>query len=390
MKTIQHRPDEKLQDVLVSILAGIETVYQINTSLRPDRTLAKTWNREIFAEQSTIADTLDALTQDQINQLREGSQHLFVQHSRTMQHDFKSQWLMIDVDPTGLPASRNAEGSRKGYYAGKKNQYGRQLARIGVPTYHETLASLLYAGNQHQTTMLKPSVTAAQASLSLEHSQRRRTIIRSDAGLGTDANVNWILWRDYEVLMKGFSGRRAAKMASNLDASDWIEDPPRQRWIARAPNPPRFGRRVNTFVLRWQTQRGLRHGTLLSTLSDLDPLATWRLHDGRGAIEIEIKADKQGLHVPKRRKRSLSAQEGLILLTDLAHNILSWFHHWVLEDTLFVDFGTKRMVDELMNIPGRVEIMDGRLHKVALLESHPYAGSMREILTKLLETYENP
>jgi hypothetical protein len=390
MKTIRHTPTEKLQDMLVSILAGNNSVYQINTRLRPDLTLAAAWQRERFAEQSTIADTLNALGPEQISQLRQGSQRLFQQYSQTMRHDFEKQWLMIDIDPTGLLASRRAEGSRKGYFAGKRNRYGRQWARLSVPTYHETLYSLLYPGTQHASTMLKPSITVADEFLGLTKEKRQRTIIRSDASLGTDDNINWLLWLSYQVLMKGFSGSRSASFATRLSEKDWIEDQPRKRWIAWAPDPPRFGRRINVFALRWQGQNGLRHGTLLSTLFPLEPLATWRLHDGRGAMEVEIKADKQGLRAPKRRKKSFAAQEGLILLADLAHNILSWTHHWMLEDSPFADFGTERMVEELMCIPGRVEIMDGKLQKVALLETHPYADSMRLILGELLDFFDTP
>lgn len=48
------------------------------------------------------------------------------------------------------------------------------------------------------------------------------------------------------------------------------------------------------------------------------------------------------------------------------------------------------MVDELMCIPGRVEIMDGKLQKVALLETQPYADSMRLILGQLLDFFDIP
>jgi len=48
----------------------------------------------------------------------------------------------------------------------------------------------------------------------------------------------------------------------------------------------------------------MRFSTLLSTLFELDPLATFRLNNGRGAMEVEIKADKQGLRLPSRRKRA--------------------------------------------------------------------------------------
>jgi hypothetical protein len=390
MKTIRHRPTEKLQDMLVSILAGNETVYQINTRLRPDLTLAAAWNRELFAEQSSVANTLDALGGQQTAQLRVGSQRLFRQHSQTMRHDFEKQWLMVDIDPTGLLASRKAEGSRKGYIAGRRNQYCRQLARLSVPTYRESLYSMLYPGNQQAAPTLKPAITTVQEFLSLTRKQRQRTIIRGDASLGTDGNINWLLWSGYQVLLKGFSGRRAMSFAQRLNEKDWQEDPPRKRWFAWAPVPPRFARRANVFALRWQGKGKMRYGTLVSTLLQLEPLPTWRLHDGRGAMEIEIKADKQGLRVPKRRKKSFRAQEGLVLLTDLAHNILSWMHHWVLKDGPFTDFGTKRIVDELMCIPGRVEFMDGKLHKVALLETHPYADDMRFTLEELLDFFENP
>ena len=61
-----------------------------------------------------------------------------------------------------------------------------------------------------------------------------------------------------------------------------------------------------------------------------------------------------------------------------------------LEDSPFADFGTKRIADELMCIPGRVEFMDGKLHKVALLETHPCADDMRLVLEELLDFFEDP
>ena len=35
-------------------------------------------------------------------------------------HDFAQRWLRLDLDLTGLLASKLAEGSTKGYFAGKK------------------------------------------------------------------------------------------------------------------------------------------------------------------------------------------------------------------------------------------------------------------------------
>src|SRR4051794_10775965 len=59
-KTVEHRPEAKLQDVLVSILAGCRAISTINTRIRPDLALAQAWDRKQFAEQSGVARTLDS------------------------------------------------------------------------------------------------------------------------------------------------------------------------------------------------------------------------------------------------------------------------------------------------------------------------------------------
>jgi hypothetical protein len=119
MKQVEHAPAEKLQDVVVSILTGCRGIAQINTRLRPDVALAQAWGRERFAEQSTIARTLDAMAQLQVNQLRQGVMALFRRESGVFGHDFTKQWLWLDIDLTPLPVSKHAEGATKGKFAKK-------------------------------------------------------------------------------------------------------------------------------------------------------------------------------------------------------------------------------------------------------------------------------
>jgi len=120
MRTRDHAPWEKLQDVLVSVLAGCKSIHQINLKLRPDQALATAWARVTFAEQATVSRTLEAFDGEALAQLRSGSQHLFHLHSQTVQHDFGATWLVMDIDETRLLASKRAEGSRKGFAIGKK------------------------------------------------------------------------------------------------------------------------------------------------------------------------------------------------------------------------------------------------------------------------------
>lgn len=120
MKTIDHTPQQKLQDLLVSILAGCQCLSQIDTKLRPEQALARAWQRKQFASQSTIADTLNAFTAETVDQLRVALTQIYRRHGHALQHDFTTGWLWLDIDLTGLLASRQAEGSEKGYFAGKK------------------------------------------------------------------------------------------------------------------------------------------------------------------------------------------------------------------------------------------------------------------------------
>lgn len=114
LKTVDHAPADKLLDLFVSILAGCRSIHQVNTRLRPDLVLARAWGRKRFAEQSTLARTLDAFTNPHLDQLRQGSERLFRRESRTLKHDFAQEWLWLDIDLTPLPASKHAEASTKG------------------------------------------------------------------------------------------------------------------------------------------------------------------------------------------------------------------------------------------------------------------------------------
>jgi hypothetical protein len=120
LKTVDHAPAAKLLDILVSILAGCRAIVQVNTRLCPDVALARAWGRDCFAEQSTLARTLDRFTDETVAQLRQASEALFRRESRTLHHAFTDDWLWLDIDLTPLPISKHAEGSTKGKIGVKK------------------------------------------------------------------------------------------------------------------------------------------------------------------------------------------------------------------------------------------------------------------------------
>ncbi len=111
----------KLKQVMISILAGCETLSEVNTRLKSELELAKVCEWQRFADQSTLSRTLDALTQKQIDQLRTGSEQTWQEFGQTAQHDWRS-YLWLDFDLSGLPCGPQAQESQKGYFSNKKTQ----------------------------------------------------------------------------------------------------------------------------------------------------------------------------------------------------------------------------------------------------------------------------
>jgi predicted Zn-dependent peptidase len=158
-KTILYRPTDKLVFVVLGIISGSETVSDINQTLRVDKPLLQAFGYPSCADQSIIQDTLSACTEENVLQLETAIEKLFEQHNLSQEYLCEArkqqQVVTIDLDLSGQPASKNAEGSSKGYFSKKRNIYGRQLARVLVPNTQEIVAEALYPGNKHSCTVFK-------------------------------------------------------------------------------------------------------------------------------------------------------------------------------------------------------------------------------------------
>lgn len=375
-------PVNALYDMWIGILAGCEVISQVNTTIRTDPLLAQAWGRDQFHEQSTIARILDACDLLQVSQMREATESIFHWLGYAHRHHFHHRLLRLDIDLTAMPASKRAEGSTKGYFSGRRNAYGRQLVRIGATDYREVIASLLYPGSQTSLASLHPAVLTLERVLYLNEERRRGTLLRIDGGFGDDKNLTWVLSRNYRVSAKGYSGKRAAAHARRVE--HWTECRPGEKWVALSPLQLVFPVSTQTIVVRWlKPKGGFGHSLYITTDLEAPPIQVAETYDARGAGEVEIQTDHMGLLLRRRRKRRFAAQEMLVLLSDLAHNWLAWFHAWVLKDSPFSDFGPKRIVRDLLTIPGEADIVNGELIELRLKASHPYAAAMTEALERL-------
>jgi len=121
MKTRVFSPGDKLIQVLLSILAGCGPLYEFNERLKPELGLAAIWGFETFSDQSGLSRVLDALSLKQIESLQEKTHLIWSRISQIPGHDWRS-FLWLDFDLSGLPCSKRAEASQKGYFSGKKTR----------------------------------------------------------------------------------------------------------------------------------------------------------------------------------------------------------------------------------------------------------------------------
>jgi hypothetical protein len=379
-KTVKHSPTQKLLDALMGILSGCSALYEINCRLRPDLPLQRAFGRDRCADQSTISKTLNSFTEQNVAQLREAIESIQRRHSALFFHDFEREMLILEVDLTGLRASKRAEGSTKGYFSGSRNATGRQLVRVSAPSYGELIFEKLYPGNTASCEVLKETIKEVERILGSDRAARKRTLVRLDGGFGTDHNLNWLIWRGYHFVAKGYGGTRAKKLASSVPEDSWCEGPTEGQKLGVPSVAHRYARKTKTVVRRWLDEKGKLHKDyLVSTLFELAPERIAKLYDGRGGMEVDIKGDKRGLGIEKRRKKSFWAQEALVLLAQLSHNLIVWFKRWFLEGTAAAKLGVERLVRDVMRMPAEVRV-GSRSKKVRLKlpPLHPWAKAVAQ------------
>ena len=414
-KTIRYSPIQKLWSCFVGILAGAAGVADTERVLRADPVLQAAFGCDGCAEQSTLQDTLDACTPETIAGMEVALTELLRQFGHAARHDFASGELLLDIDLTGNPCGAKAACATKGYFAGKKNQRGRQVGRVLATEYNEVIADQLFPGTTTLLKALEPLVLAAEERLALTAEQRAQTIIRLDAGGGSVDAVNWLLERGYLVLCKDYSARRAAKLTESVrvwypDAKEagrevgWVTTPttdylkPVRRLAARyRKRSGQWGREaLITNLPEAAAKRWVRHpkasASTASQSQEHGPdqaelLSLTHFYDQRGGgCETSFQGDKQGLGMTHRNKKEFCAQQMLMLLGALAHNVLVWAKEWLLPAApRLAKYGTKRLVRDVLGILGRVEWGEGqRVGQIRLTAANPLARQLLSAFQQLV------
>lgn len=191
----------------------------------------------------------------------------------------------------------------------------------------------------------------------------------------------------------------------------WVDDPKvagRQvGWVRLAA--PEYVRPVRRVAVRCRKANGQWGVSVLvstldpaevlaltqpQTLLPADPttvlLAYVSFYDQRGGgVETSFKGDYQGLGLTKRNKKRFEAQQMVVLLGSLAHNVVAWVQHWLTPplDTAspLHHYGTLRMVRDVFHVSGFL-ITDATDHiiQIVLNQAAPLASVLVDSFQRLL------
>jgi len=156
-KRIRHDPVDKLLTFFVSLVDGCGYTSDINTTLKPYRTMAQAWTLPEFAGQNVVNATLHALQWEHVRQIEQVFQHLFRHNSLALRQP-PGEPLVVDVDTKGITVSAQSERfewATLGYFPNRQGQKGLQFSAAFVgDNLREVLGGCLAPGYAHITYQL--------------------------------------------------------------------------------------------------------------------------------------------------------------------------------------------------------------------------------------------
>jgi hypothetical protein len=399
-KVIKHTPTDKMKDLFINILAGGRRIVEVNNRVRVDKAMQLAFGRSLCAEQSTISETLNASTGENVLEFSVALKRIYQKHGQGYQHDYEKKCQVLDIDLSALLAGKQAEGATKGYFSGHENRRGRQLGRVIASLYDEIICEKLDPGTVQLEKNLPELIKMAENVLDLDENRRKRTVLRVDAGGGTDANINFFLERGYFGIIKAKNWQRICKLVKTVKNWQPLSQLPDHEcgWIGQ---PHEYVRSTRQLAVRWPNKKkgGWHYAVLVFNLTDelifelagsalpqtfteLELLsAIMQAYDLRGGgVETSYKNSKQGIGLHQRNKKYFHAQEMLILLAQLAYNLMNWVRNEMSQySSILASFGALRMIRDAFQIAGKIEFdNEGKIVSITLNHVHKLAQAFHD------------
>lgn len=171
-KKVEHRPQTKILEFFVAILAGLQHLQELSRSAHPidqDQAVAKAWLQACWADYSGVSRTLSGISQQEADQIAKVLQQITqpILAEEVMQALKRNGRLVYDGDLTDRPVS-NTSTSYPGVaygHMGDGLHLGYQAAMVSLhsPTYGRFWLSVVdHPGDTVSATQAEAMVQAAE------------------------------------------------------------------------------------------------------------------------------------------------------------------------------------------------------------------------------------
>src|SRR5260370_41298699 len=113
-KQYHHRPQTKVLEFLVAILAGLQHLQDISLAAHPldkDQAVSHAWQQPAWADLSGVSRTLSGLSWDEVKQIVQALEHISQPYLTAEVKLLRSQGkrVRLDGDLTGIPVSNTSQ-----------------------------------------------------------------------------------------------------------------------------------------------------------------------------------------------------------------------------------------------------------------------------------------
>lgn len=230
-KTREHRPQSKVLEFLVAMLAGVPHLQEISRSAHPldqDQVVAEAWGQSGWADYSGVSRTLQQLSGEEVAQISAALNQIsqpFIDSEIQRALQTKGR-IVYDGDLTGRPVSSSSQSYPDAAfgYMGDKIRLGYQAAVVSLesPTYQRLwLSNQLHAGDTVSVTQAQSLVYAAELRTGVRPRRRTELVSQRLADAQKAAHCAEQRYQESEEQMR-LAKRRV--QATTQELSNWRRD----------------------------------------------------------------------------------------------------------------------------------------------------------------------
>jgi len=349
MKSVHYTNINRLQTLVISILAGCSYTNDINEKLVPDTIAAKLLGMDRFPDQSQINRFLSKFDETNVEQLESIHHTLFMENSPALSN---KDPVIVDFDMSGLLASgKTYELAERGYFPRKRGKTGYQLSAAFVGNTAETVSMFFDPGNISCNSRFKDLLKATTFKFR-EHLTEGNLIVRADSGYGSFENIQLLKTTGAKFIIKGCSTQQSRNLAKSIQDHQW-EEINIQVHVAEIPTSTDLRIIVCEFIGK---DGQIKYSHLLTNIKsdEMDAVELFHFYNKRQTIEAFFKTCKKIYGIKNLRTSKFYGIYGFLWLVFITHNLIVLMKNTAFSSSKIGNMGIQTLVKKLGNITARV------------------------------------